>query len=348
MIKVKIGNKLIGKNEPCFISLEPSATYTNVNEAKKMIQEAASAGADAIKFQTFLSGDAERIMGDKEITIDFSTKTSKKKELVYEALKRRELTKNEWKELVTFARNLNMLFITAPYFVETVDFLTELKVDAIKVSKGDINNVILIDQMSRANLPVILDAREKLEDIDRAIKICENNNNNKIIIMHCPSGYPVENSGVHLNAIKFLQEIYDYPIGFADHSPGDTMNYAAIALGATMIEKTITIDKTIEHIEHFMSLELNELKTFIVNVRALEKAMGDPSILKTSRVEDTAKRSIVAKRNIVRGERITQELIDFKRPGYIGISCAEGFNVLTKKAKTNIPEGTFLQWTMLE
>lgn len=347
-MKVKIGKKEVGENEPCFISLEPGATYTNFEDAKEMVKFVSESGADAIKFQTFTPGDADRIMGKKDITVDFKTSSGKNKELVYDALKRRELTVEEWKELVNYAKKLNLLFISAPYFPETVELLKKLQIDAIKVSKGDINNVILIDLISKTNLPVILDAREKLEDIEKAISICEKNGNKKIVIMHCPSGYPAESSGVHLNAIPFLIKKFEYPIAYADHSPGDSMNYAAVGMGAKMLEKTITKNKDIEQVEHFMSLELNELQIFVNNIRELEKAMGDPTILNTSRVEDTARRSIVAKKSIKKGEKITLDNIDFRRHGNVGISCSEGFDILNKNTLTDIPEGQILQWEMLE
>lgn len=346
-MKIKIGNKLVGNNEPCLISLEPSATYSNLDEAKEMVKAVALAGADAIKFQTYTPGDADRIMGKKDITVDFTTATGKKQELVYDALKRRELTKDAWRELVKYAKELNLAFITAPVFSETIDFIVDIKVDAIKVSKGDINNVLFIEQIAQTKLPVILDGREKFDDIDRAVKICEKNGNRQIIIMHCPSGYPAENSGVHLKAISAIREKYEYPVGFADHSPGDIMNYAAIGLGASMLEKTIAIDKTAEHVEHFMSLELDEIKDFVKNIRTIEAAMGDPNILLKSRVEESAKRSLVAKKDVKKGEKITVDALDFRRPGDAGISVADGFTILNKTATIDIPKGTFLQWNML-
>ncbi|MDE1818492.1 MAG: N-acetylneuraminate synthase family protein [Thaumarchaeota archaeon] len=348
MKEVKIGNKIIGQKNPCFISFEPSATYDDINSAKEMIRESALAKCDAVKFQTFTPGDSDRILGKKDIKVNFFTSTGKKQELVYDALKRRELSRDAWKELVQYTHDLGLLFITAPYFVDTVDFLVELKVDAIKVSKGDINNVLLIEAIAKTTLPVILDAREKLSDLDNAIKICEKNENDQIVIMHCPSGYPAENAGVHLNAIKFLSKKYGYPTGFADHSPGGIMNYAAVALGTNMLEKTITTDKKSEHVEHFMSLELNELKSFVQNIRAIEEAMGNSNILMTSRVEETARRSLIAKTDIRKGESIGHTSIDFQRPGDAGISCSEGFRVLNKISRKDIPKGTFLQWDMLE
>lgn len=347
MKKVKIGNNMIGEGESCLISFEPSATYNDLKDAKEMIRYSALAGADAVKFQTFFTNDSDRIMGKKDSLVNFATSSGKKQELVYDALKRRELSKEDWTELVKYAKELKINFITAPYFPETVKFLEEIKVDALKVSKGDINNVLLIEDMAKTNLPVILDAREKFQDVENAIKICEKVRNENIIIMHCPSGYPAENSGVHLRSIKAIQEKYGYPVGFADHSPGDIMNHAAVAMGAAMLEKTITFDKTTEHVEHYMSLEVNELKKFVEDIRSIEAAMGDPKILMTSRVEESARRSLVTKSKIAKGSKITRELLDYKRPGNAGISCADANSVIGKTASRSIPEDTFLQWDML-
>jgi len=345
---VKIGNRFVGEGNPCLVSFEPSATYTNFDDAKKMIEITSRSGADAIKFQTFLPNDSDRIMSDKSKTVNFTSSTGNKQELVYDALKRRELSRNEWKELISITKKNNLLFITAPYFLETVDFLASLQIDAFKVSKGDINNVLLIDRMAKTNIPIILDAREKLDDVERAISICEENNNKNIIIMHCPSGYPSENSGVHLNAINYLQEQYQYPIAFADHSPGGLMNYAAIALNVRMLEKTITENKLTEHVENFMSLELSELSEFVKNIHSIEEALGRADILKSSRVEESARRCIVAKRSIKSGEKITLEHLDFKRPGDEGISCQEGFSILGKVSKQDIDKDEFLRWDMFK
>jgi len=206
---------------------------------------------------------------------------------------------------------------------------------------------MIIDYLSKKGLPVILDGREKFEDVDKDVEICERNGNNQIIIMHCPSGYPAEHSGVHLNALKTMREIYDYPLGFADHSKGGLMNYAAVALGVNMLEKTITLNKATEHVEHFMSLEPKEFKEFVENIRAIEQAMGNPRVLFKSRVGEDARRSFVVKKDIRKDEEITSELLDFKRPGNAGISCSEYEKILGKKAKRDISKDEFLQWDMI-
>lgn len=348
MRQVRIGDKVIGDGNPCFISLEPSAAYTDFTTAENLLRGIAGAGADAVKFQTFLPGDAERMMGDKTIKVEFGTAAGQKDELVYEALKRRELSKDEWKKLTDKAHQVGLLFITAPYFFETIDFLVESGVDAVKVSKGDVNNVLLIEAIAKTKFPVIIDGREKFEDVKKAIEICEKAGNNQIVVMHCPGGYPAPDHTVHLRAIPAIKEMTGYPVGFSDHSFGDIMNYAAVALGVNMLEKTVTLDKTTEHVEHYMSLEPQELKEFISNIRVLERAMGNADVLQSSRVNDDARRSFVAVKDIKVGETIELSAVDFKRPGNAGVSVAEGYEVLGKKVKEDIKAGTFLQWSMLE
>jgi len=343
---VKIRKKEIGTNRPCFISFEVGATWTNFNEAKKMIKSAAKSGADAIKFQTFLEDDSDRMMRKKDLTIEFKTFSGKKKENIYNSLKRRELSKNQWKELIDYSHNLGLCFISTAVFPETIDFLKKSGADALKIAKGDVNNVLLIEYASKTKLPIILDGREKFSDVEIGINICKKNKNNKIIIMHCPSGYPTENAGVHLRAITEIKKRYDLPVGFSDHSPNDIMNYAAIALGSNMIEKTITTNKKTEKVEHFMSLELDELKSFVEKIRAVEDALGDPNILNVSRVSHDARRCLVLKKDLKKGQKLTRNDLDYQRPGNVGISVSEGFSILGKKSKYDISKETLLKKNM--
>jgi len=348
MVNVKIRHKKIGDGNPCYISLEAGATWLDYHNAREMIKAASASGADAVKFQTFLPGDSERMIYNQNLKVEFTTTKGKKTESIFDALKRRELPKNKWKELVNYSHKHNLAFITTSVFPETVDFIKKIGVDAIKIAKGDINNVLLIDYASKQKIPIILDGREKFSDVEKAIKISKKNKNHQIIIMHCPSGYPAKNSGIHLKTIPEIKKKYHLPVGFSDHSPDDTMNYAALALGANMLEKTITSNKKQQHVEHFMSLELNELNSFVTKIRNVELAMGDPKILKISRVTEDVRRSFVTKKFIHKNEKIKSEHLDFKRPGNLGISVSKGIDLLNKTAKIDIPKGTILQNNMLK
>ena len=340
MKAVKIGDKIIGDGYPCFISVEPGATHTGFESAKKLAKAAKDAGADAVKFQTVLT---EEIMSHeaKKLMIEFGTKDGKKKESIYNALKRRELTFGEWKKLKEYCDKIGILFISAPSGPSTVDLLGDINVAAIKVAKSDVNNRFLIRQIAKKHLPVIVDAREKFQDVEQAIRICEEEGNDKIIIMHCPSGYPAEFAGIHLQVIPFIKGIFGRPVAYSDHSIGDFMNYAALGLGANMLEKTITLDRYTNAVEHYMSLEPEELKVFICRVREVEKAFGTPRVIFNSRVKISNRRSIMTKRKIPKGKKIDVDDLTFKRPG-THISVERYEEIIGKNATRDIEANVFL------
>lgn len=346
-VEFKIGNNIVGKKHPCFISFEVGGTWTSYRDAKKLIKAAAEAGAHGIKFQLYLPGETDRMIRNRDIKIDFKTSKGKREKTIFNILKKRELSKEKWQKLINYAHNLGLAFICTANFPETIDFLQKIKVDAIKIAKGDINNVLFIDYTSKKKIPIILDGRERFSDVDIAIKICEKNHNKHILIMHCPSGYPSESAGVHLNAIPAIKSKYRYPIGYADHSIKDIMNYAALSLGVNMIEKTITSNKNTNEIEHFMSLEIDELASFVKNIHELEKARGDAKILHKSRVNENVRKSLIAKEEIKPNEKIVFEKVTFQRPGNLGISVSEGFKILNKRSKCLIKKGTVFKNNMI-
>jgi sialic acid synthase SpsE len=340
MKTVKLGDKIIGDGHPCFISVEPGATHTGFESAKKLAKASKDAGADAVKFQTVIT---DEIMSQeaKKLIIEFGTKDGKKKESIFDALKRRELTFDEWKKLKDYCDEIGILFISTPSGTSTVDLLADINSAAIKVSKSDVNNTYMIRLIAKKNLPVILDAREKFQDVENAIKICEEEGNDDIIIMHCPSGYPAEFAGIHLKVIPFIKEIFGRPVAYSDHSIGDYMNYAALGFGANMLEKTITLDKYTSAVEHFMSLEPGEIKEFINRVREVEKAFGDPRVIFNSRIKVTNRRSIMTKRKIPKGKKIDINDLTFKRPG-THISVERYEDIIGKKATRDIDADIFL------
>ncbi len=336
---VKIGNKIVGDGYPCFISLEPGATHTGLESARMLAKAAADAGADAVKFQTI---DTDELMSFEKIMIDYETAEEKKSESVYTALKRRELSFDEWRALKSYCDELGILFISTPSGPKTVDLLAEMNVAAIKVAKSDVNNRYLIRLIAEKGLPVIMDAREKFEDVEVGIIICEQAGIKDIVIMHCPSGYPAEYAGIHLKAIPHIKNIFGYPVAYSDHSVGEHMNYAALGIGANFIEKTITLDKTTDAVEHYMSLEPQELGQFIDTVRKIEEAFGNPRIIFNSRVNALHRRSIMTSRKIKKGETITVESLSFKRPGtHISVDRYE--NIVGRKAALDLEEGVFLK-----
>lgn len=333
---IHLGNRPVGDGHPVLISLEAGATHTGIESAKELAKAAADGGADAIKWQTVY---ADELMADRSQMIKYKTdKGEEREESVYAALKRRELSSDEWRELKDYCSELGLLFISTPDSQKTVDLLAEIGADAIKVSKSDINHFYLVDYMAKTGLPVILDGREKFDDVERCIGILESNQNQNIVIMHCPSGYPAEHAGIHLNTLPQIKNIFGLPAAYSDHSVGEAMNFAAIALGANMLEKTITLDRGTDAVEHSMSLEPHEISGFVQRIRDVEAAMGDPRIIFNSRVKPDACRSMFAARDIAEGESLSIDDIAFRRPGTH--YAAEFYDqVVGKNATRNIPAG---------
>lgn len=338
MRTVRIGGRPVGEGHPVFISFEAGATHSGLENAKALCKAAAESGADAVKFQTVR---AEDLMSSRETQIEFETARGKKSESVYGALERRELGFDDWRRLKDYCDALKLAFISTPSGPETVDLLAEIGAAAIKVSKSDVNHRALIDYIARKRLPVILDGRERFEDVEQAARICEGHGLHDIVVMHCPSGYPAQHAGIHLRAIRHIKEIFGYPVGYSDHSVGTAMNFAAIALGADLIEKTITADRATEAVEHYMSLEPGELKAFVQEVRAVEAALGDPRIIFSSRVNAEHRRSIQARRAIRKGATIRLEDLDFRRPG-TRLPADRYQDVVGRTAARDIPAGEFL------
>ncbi|MCK5175046.1 MAG: N-acetylneuraminate synthase family protein, partial [Planctomycetes bacterium] len=254
----------------------------------------------------------------------------------------RELTADEWHQLKAYCDDLGILFISTPSGPGTVDLLAEMNVAAIKVAKSDVNNRYLIKLIAEKGLPVIMDAREKFEDVEVGISICEQAGIDDIVIMHCPSGYPAEYAGIHLKAIPHIKNIFGYPVAYSDHSMGDSMNYAALGLGVNFIEKTITLDKTADAVEHYMSLEPQEVSRFIENIRNIEQAFGNPRVIFNSRVNALHRRSIMTAKEIRKGEIFSIDSLSFKRPGtHLSVEHCE--EVVGSKATRDLKAGMFLE-----
>lgn len=344
MRTVKIGDRLVGEGHPVFISFEAGATHSGLDSAKALCKAAKEGGADAVKFQTVRAKD---LLVTKETLIEFENAQGKQSERVYDALERRELSFDDWRRLKEYCDELGLLFVSTPSGPETVDLLAEIGAHAIKVSKSDINHRLLIEHMASKKLPIILDGRERFEDVEQAARICEAKGMYDIVIMHCPSGYPAAHAGIHLKAIRHIKDIFGYPVGYSDHSVGTAMNYAAIALGADFIEKTITLDRNTNAVEHYMSLEPHELADFVKQVRAVEAAIGDPRIIFNSRVKAEHRRSVILRRAVKAGQVITLEDLDYRRPG-THIPADRYEEVVGHKAKRDLAIGEFPQFGDIE
>lgn len=351
----RIGNRVIGDGQPAYIVLEAGPTHTGIESAKHLALIAKEAGADAVKFQLLY---ADRLMADK--TVLFSYKCLEKdkdgtqrfvdvEEPLYEILKRRELKPAEWKELKRYCDEIGITTFSTATYKDEVDFLVdELQVESIKVNSSDVNELEFIRYCAGKGVNIQLDTgNADLWEIERAVIACEESGCDNIIIHHCPSGYPARLESINLRMIPTLIRLFpSLAIAFSDHSPGWEMDIAAVALGAAMIEKTITLDRTTRSCEHSFSLESEDAKRFVKSIRELEVALGSPRRVIPSHIRDKRKigrRSPYALRDMSIGELIGDRDFEFKRPGF-GITCEEFNFFMGKKLMKNIKKGEALTY----
>ena len=358
-MKAEINNKIVDQeaNGTCIV-LEAGPTHFGIESAKQLVDMAVEAGADFIKFQYL---DADRLMADKTVRFEYdyleidqegTEKFVKNTELLYEVLKRRQLTKDEWKELKDYCDKKGIEMFSTATYKDEVDFLVdELGVKSIKVNSGDVNDLEFIRYCAGKNVNIQLDTgNADIWEIERAVVEAEEQGCNNIIIHLCPSGYPAHLQSINLKMITTLKQMFgQYSVAFSDHSPGWDMDIAAVALGADMIEKTITLDRTIKSCEHSFSLERDQAIKFVKSIRDVEIALGSarrtiPLDVKAKR--KIARRSPYALKSLKAGELIKGSDFEFKRPG-MGITSEEFDYFVGKQLKRDIHPNEALSYDFI-
>ena len=290
--------------------------------AKKLIEGAAMAGADLVKFQTF---SAEKIVTRNAPKAGYQLDFSNTSESQFEMLQKLELGKGVLEKLIQHAEKCGIKLFSTGFDAESVDMLVELGQEILKIPSGEITNLPLLQHIGKKNMRVILSTgMSDLNEVGNAIKILENAGTarEKITILHCTSSYPAPIEDINLMAMHTMRDAFKVTTGYSDHSVGIEVAIAAVALGAKVIEKHFTLDKSLPGPDHKASLDLAELKELVVAIRNIEKALGDgakrlmPSEYKNLTI---VRQVIVAKKELKKGEVFTELNVTTKRAG-IGIS----------------------------
>lgn len=350
-----IGDRAIGNDHSCYITFEIGPTHDGVESAKRLIKYAAEAGADAVKFQIF---DPDRLVADKKqlfsyrVLIDRETgELETVEEPLYDILKRRSLTNEEWKEVKDYCDKLNMAFFATVGFDEDVELLEKLGCHSIKIASADVNHFPLLRKVARTGMCVQLDTgMSSLEEISAAIDVITSEGNENIIIHQCPSGYPAHLESINLNIITTLKKLFPYPVAFSDHTPGADMDIAAVALGVNLVEKTITENRMTRSVEHTMSLEPNEMKQFVETIRNIETGLGvaqrelhEEEIKKRNSI----RRSVFLRKDAKAGQSLSDCDIEFRRPGF-GITPDQYENMQGDILKSDVSAGEMLTMNHFE
>ena len=319
-----------------FIVAEAGVNHNgDLDIAKRMIDAASDANADAIKFQTFQSENLVCIDAPKA---SYQNKTTDTNETQYEMLKKLELSPQMHRELITYCHKKNILFLSTPFDVKSIDFLCSLDIPIIKVPSGEITNLPYLRAAAKTKKDIFLSTgMSSLTEVKEAIYILHENGAKDITVLHCNTQYPTPVEDVNLNAMVTMKEMLNVPVGFSDHTDGIEIPIAAAAMGATVIEKHFTLNRKMKGPDHKASIEPQELIKMVSAIRNVEKAMGSKEKKRTpSEQENIAivRKSIVAACTIRKGDIFSENNLTVKRPG-TGISPMKWDNIMGMKAKKN-------------
>lgn len=335
MRKIKIG-KLVGDGEPCFIIAEAGVNHNGkIDLAKKLIDAAKNADADAVKFQTFKT---EKILIKEAPKAEYQKETTGEG-TQYEMIKKLELSEKDFEKIAEYAKQKGIIFLSTPFDEESADLLEKLDVPAFKIGSGDLTNLPLLEYIAKKNKTMIVSTgMSTLDEVREAVETVRNTGNNQIILLHCTSNYPANIEDCNLLAMHTLEKEFNVPVGYSDHALGITVPVAAAAMGASVIEKHFTLDKNLPGPDHRASLEPDELKEMVKKIRNVEKALGTGEKKPAEsemEVQKLARKSIVARVNIHKGSIITRGMLAIKRPG-TGLAPKYMKEVIGKKTKTDI------------
>jgi sialic acid synthase SpsE len=349
MKSVNFGGRLIGDGQPAFVIAEAGVNHNGDLEiGRALIREAAAAGADAIKFQSYKAGKiSTRTAPRYWVEPDDPTGSQ------YDTFKKLDsFGPEEHEMLFRYAREQGILCFSAPFDDEAVDMLDELGSPAFKIASADLTDHPLLERAASKRKPVILSTGlATIAEIAEAIEVVRRAGNEEIVLLHCTLQYPCAPENANLRMMLHMKAVFpDIPVGISDHTLGIAVPQAAVALGAVAVEKHYTVDKTLPGSpDHYLSVDPRDLREMVSNIRTIEKAMGrylKGPVEAESQAYKFARRSIVSRTAIPRGTPITREMLTFKRPG-TGIYPKFVEVVVGRTAKVDIPEDAVLEWSMI-
>lgn len=302
-----------------FIIAEAGVNHNgSVALAKKLIDVASISGADAVKFQTF---KAEKLVSKNAQKADYQKQTTDTKESQFDMIKKLELDLDTHKELISYCKTKNIMFLSTPFDHDSIELLSDLGLEIFKIPSGEITNLPYLRHIGKLNKKVILSTgMADIGEIEDALDVLIEAGTKKenITVLHANTMYPTPMEDVNLKAMVTIGNSFDIAFGYSDHTLGIEVDIAAVAMGACCIEKHFTLDCKMEGPDHKASLEPDELKVMVKAIRNIELALGN-SIKKPSKSEipnmQIARKSIVAKLDIKKGDKLSEENITIKRPG---------------------------------
>jgi N-acetylneuraminate synthase/N,N'-diacetyllegionaminate synthase len=330
--KIKIGDKWIGKDERAFIIAEAGSNHDRkLDQAKQLIDVAADSGVDAVKFQLF---KAESF---------YSTKDP-----MFKIMKKNELPREWVKNLCEYAKNRGLMFLGSVFDVEAIDLLHEIDSPAFKWASSETANLSLLRYAATKKKPMIISTGMcNLADIYEAVEVVHSTGNQDIVLLNCTSLYPTEPRHINFRVMDTLRDTFHLPVGYSDHSLGFLMSAVAAARGACVIEKHFTISRKLMGPDHSYALEPDELTQMVRAIRDVEESLGSPmKRMLTEEREKARRESLIAKRHIAKGTKLTKDMIAVKRPA-LGIEPRFLEVVIGQETKEVIKKDEPICWEMI-
>lgn len=315
----------------------------NINLALKLVDKAVEAGADCVKFQTFIT---ENVISRFAKKADYQIESTGENESQYEMVKKLELSFEQFRLIKNYCDEKHILFLSTPFDLDSIDFLEEINIPFWKIPSGEITNLPYLEKVAKTGKEIILSTgMSTMGEIEKALSVLRQYGAKKVTLLHCNTEYPTPFEDVNLRAMDTMAKAFDVPVGYSDHTTGIEVPIAAAALGASVIEKHFTLDKNMEGPDHKASLEPTELKQMIASIRNIENALGNtikgPSPSERKNIP-IARKSIVAKCSIKKGELLTEDNLTIKRPGD-GINPMDWYKVLNTYAIQNFEEDELIK-----
>lgn len=340
-------NRFINKNSQCLIVAEVSANHgQNYNQAVSFIKKAKECGADAVKFQTY-TPDTLTIDSDNKYFRIYHPEWGG--QTLYQLYKKAYMPWKWFKKLKRAADSLGILFFSTAFDKTSVDLLEEIAVPVHKIASFELVDLPLIEYIARTKKPLIISTgMATVSEIKEAVKTAKNAGAKDIILLKCVSAYPAKPEEMNLKTIMHMKKMFNCPVGLSDHTLGIGVSIAAVSLGAQVIEKHFTLSRKIKTPDSFFSIEPQELKELVKNIRISEKAIGKVSYGLTKEEQKSRKyrRSLFVVKDIKKGEAVTEKNVKSIRPSN-GLPPKYLKDVLEKKAKRNIDRATPLNWSLI-
>jgi len=343
---IDFGERKIGQGFPCFIIAEVGVNHDGeLSKALQMIDVAAEAGVDAVKFQTYKT---EKIVSRDAPKADYQKRNDGEEGSQFEMIKRLELSEEEHVTIKKRCEERGVMFLSSPFDEESADFLVELGVPGFKVPSGEIVNEPFMRHLAAKQLPMIISTG--MATVDEVSQLVEFLEEVPIVLLHCVSAYPADPKDCNLRAIEVLGERFGCPAGWSDHTPGVEVALGAVALGACVVEKHFTLDKNAPGPDHKASMEPDELRALVAGIRKIESALGDGHKTPAEeelRIAQVARKSLVFAQSLRKGEVIQEKYFIAQRPG-TGLSPSRLKSFVGKKLVEDVRKGTQLALEMVE